>query len=250
MQGTSYIYHSHDHFERITGFQGKAFQVTQTSSCFFDDTTDLFPSEVVSNPGRAIAVQTSNLPGGAPKAKAPPQALFSDLRDWILHQYRQNDIPVNFMGVAPSATFPSRTFHLMPGMMMGSLPFLQEAPKGKALDPIDLIFPMNLKMLSLRSQTGKRKMRKKPLEFTMMILGKPLLNSPTTLDLPTLMRFLSLVLFLKLSCFVRWARPFQLTPAYLPKTMVSLTLPLASRELLLLESMSILSIPLSLNSAR
>ena len=92
--------------------------------------------------------------------------------------------------IALSVTFPYKTFHLMPGMMLDSLPFLQEALKGKAFALIGLISLMKLMILPLRNQIGRRKLRKKPL------LGKPL-NSLTKLDLLTLMSFLDTCLFAK-----------------------------------------------------
>ena len=121
VQGTIYMYHFNDYFERVSGFVGKAFHISHATTCAFEETSDPFPIETVPNPGRAVAIQHSHLTRGALKAKAPPLEACGDLGTWFRIQYQQNNIPVTTMGTVPLETPSLKTFRLLPGTTMALL---------------------------------------------------------------------------------------------------------------------------------
>ena len=103
---TLHILHHHDHFERISNFQGKAFHAQSFQACHFQGGPALFPIETVCHPDRQAALQTSVLKGGAIRAKAPPLAACRDLTHWIQATYALHGIPMTPQGDRPINNTP------------------------------------------------------------------------------------------------------------------------------------------------
>ena len=103
---TLHILHHHDHFERISNFQGKAFHAKTFHACHFHGGPALFPLETVCHPGRQAALQTTILKGGVIRAKAPPLAACRDLSHWIQATYALHGIPMTPQGDRPISNTP------------------------------------------------------------------------------------------------------------------------------------------------